>query len=372
MEALEMKPSSYNPFYKWLILLPIGLSSAHASAARPDFPAYNVSVWVHLAGGSLLNVEGLARSEDTGQLYATRYYNGTIFSFDSAGNRETLVQFDPSIVGNLTGIKINDQGDVIFAFHSVDGSLNPTVYNGIWKATPGASCTSLNGTTCKKLFPRGENVYFPDGVAIHKSRVYVSDPARDNIWTFKDEGVNTQGTLMTGTDAGSAPNFLEGFGFFFPPGSEFNRFGRGFGVNGLAIDKKGDVLYAANADRALVVKIPVTEGVAGTQQVLFSKTFQYLFDGIFAGNDKVYVTAVADVTSGGVTAGNKVFAADFKKSGNFALILDDPLLGTPTDVVDGCNFSGEGDECSTLYVTDIGAPGVSPFGPNIIKATPAN
>jgi hypothetical protein len=85
----------------------------------------------------------------------------------------------------------------------------------------------------------------------------------------------------------------------------------------------------------------------------------------------VYVTAVADLTSGAVTAGNKVFAADFKKSGNFKLILDDPLLGTATDVVDGCNFSGEGDECSTLYVTDIGAPGVSPFGPNIIRTTPA-
>jgi hypothetical protein len=210
----------------------------------------------------------------------------------------------------------------------------------------------------------------PDGVAIHKSRVYVSDPARGNIWTFEDEGIHTQGTLMTGTDAGSAPNFLEGFGFFSPRGSEFNRFGLGFGVNGLAIDKKGDVLYAANADRALVVKIPVTDGVAGTQQVLFSKTLQYLFDGIFTGNDKVYVTAVADITTGGVAAGNKVFAADFKKSGTFELILDDPLLGTPTDVVDGCNFSGEGDECSTLYVTDIGAPGISPFGPNIIKATP--
>jgi hypothetical protein len=209
------------------------------------------------------------------------------------------------------------------------------------------------------------------GIAIHKSRVYVSDPARGNIWTFEDEGMHTRGTLMAGTDAGSAPNFLEGFGFFFPPGSEFNRFGRGMGVNGLAMDKKGEVLYAANADRALVVRIPVTDGVAGTQQMLFSRTFEYLFDGIFAGNDKVYVTAVAGVTSGGVAAGNKVFAADFKKSGNFELILDDPLLGTATDVVDGCSFSGEGDECSTLYVTDIGAPGVSPFGPNIIKAVPA-
>jgi sugar lactone lactonase YvrE len=164
-------------------------------------------------------------------------------------------------------------------------------------------------------------------VAIHKGRVYVSDPARGNIWTFEDEGINTQGALMTGTDRGSSPNFLEGFGFIFPPGTEFNRFGRGFGVNGLAMDKGGTVLYAANADRALVVKIPVTEDVAGTQQVLFSKTFQYLFDGIFAGKDKVYVTAVADISSGGVAAGNKVFAADFKKSGNFTLILDDPLLG---------------------------------------------
>jgi hypothetical protein len=90
--------------------------------------------------------------------------------------------------------------------------LNPTIYNGVWKATPGASCTSLDGTTCKKLFPRnGENVYFPDGLAIHKSRVYVSDPARGNILTFEDEDMNTQGTLMAGTDAGSAPNFLEGF-----------------------------------------------------------------------------------------------------------------------------------------------------------------
>jgi hypothetical protein len=292
MEEIEMKPSSYNPFYKWLILLTIGLSSAHASQARPDFPAYNASVWVNLTGGSLLNVEGLTRSEDTGQLYATRYYHGTIFAFDSAGNRETPVQFDPSIVGNLTGIKVNRQGDVIFAFHSVDDSLNPTIYNGIWKATPGARCTSLDGATCKKLFPRnGENIYFPDGVAIHKIRVYASDPALGNIWTFEDEGINIRGTLMTGTDAGSAPNFLEGFDFFSPPGTEFNRFGRGFGVNGLAIDERGTVLYAANADRALGVKIPVTEGVAGTQQVLFSKTFQYLFDGIFARKDKVYVTA---------------------------------------------------------------------------------
>jgi hypothetical protein len=121
-EAIEMTLSSYNPFYKWLVLLTIGLSPVHASNPSRDFPAYNVSVWVNLTGGSLLNVEGLARSEDTGQLYATRYYNGTIFSFDSAGNRETLVQVSPSIVGNLTGIKVNGQGDVLFAFYSVDGS----------------------------------------------------------------------------------------------------------------------------------------------------------------------------------------------------------------------------------------------------------
>jgi hypothetical protein len=187
---MDRRCSSYGPLYKWLILLSIGLSSAHPSAARPDFPAYDVSVWVHLTGGSLLNVEGLARSEDTGRLYATRYFNGTIFSFDSAGNRETLVQFDPDIVGNLTGIKVNDHGEVIVAFHSVDGSLNPTIYNGVWKASPGASCSSLDGATCKKLFPRnGENVYFPDGVAIHKRRVYVSDPALGNIWTLKTKAL---------------------------------------------------------------------------------------------------------------------------------------------------------------------------------------
>jgi hypothetical protein len=42
MEALDMTPSTCKPFYKWLVFLAIGLSSASAGTAGPDFPAYEV------------------------------------------------------------------------------------------------------------------------------------------------------------------------------------------------------------------------------------------------------------------------------------------------------------------------------------------
>lgn len=373
-----------SPFHLAFLIGLLGLCFCEPSSA-----AYTVSVYLPLSApslGELPNCEGLAVAKKSKSLVATRYYNGSIFEVTSSsptnGSAAAFTQqqlFNPAVIqGQLTGIKVNHRGQRYVCLHST----NP-LHNGVWRVDEGVSnCASIDAPGCVKIFPRqNESVLFPDGVAIvrhgNKYRVFVSDPPSGNIWVMTDEGKNTKAQLFAGTDAGSVPNFLQGMGILFPLGSDFNPIGRGFGANGLAYDEVNDKLYVAVAETALVVSIKVhqvrrDQPIAGTQTVVGGQGFflKYILDGVFYENGVVYTTAVADLSTGGLLAGQKVLAINLKQpTPTWTVLIDDVLLGTPTDIVSGCGFEHPNANCDKLYITDIAGFGLSRYGPNILVAT---
>ncbi len=344
------------------------------------FPTYEVSVFVNLTDNGpnypkfrpLMNLEGITIGHD--KMFVSRYYNGTIYRINPKGSVKSFAQFVNTESIQMTGLKLNGD-NIIIAVHDKfeNGTYKP--YHGVWKIKhSGGVCdtTESGSNDCKKIFPLfGENVSFSDGIEVdNDDNVYVSDPDLGNIWKINlDKYRTTHAQLWAGTDAGSNPNYLQGGGFLFPPGGPFNMYGRGFGANGLSMDKDYKNLYVANAEMASVVKVPVLKNVkAGTQVVLGSNTGTYIYDGIFYDHKKIYVTAVAKITATGLEGGNRIIAADLRqKPITFNVIVNDPLLGTPTDVTTRCDFGSKYD-CDDLFITDIAGFGLSQFGPNVLLA----
>lgn len=347
------------------------------------FPtSYEVSVHIPLNAEPDLNPEGIAVSRKDKDILITGYFNGLLIRDGGSAHTNTTQLFDQTqVFGQMTGIKTDKKGMVYVCLHSTLNGVE-TEFNGVWKIDPTkAPCGNANKDGCQKIFPNaGENLIFPDGIALREEGnsvfVYVSDPPRGNIWTFKDQGIQSRGTLFAGTDAGSSPNYLQGVGVLFPLGSDFNRIGRGFGVNGLSYDSKNRKLYGAVAETATTVVISIDKdgGIVGDQKVVGERNFfqSYIFDGIFHSECKLYVTIIADLSTGALLAGQKILGYDTcVENAEWKVILDDPLLGTPTDIVNGCGYEHTNKNCDNLYIVDIAGFGLSQYGPNIIVARPS-
>lgn len=346
-----------------------------------SFPTYNdVSVFVDLTPGSPnvakfgpdMNIEGLTVGPDN-HIYATRYYHGTIFKISPDGKLSVYAQLPDG--GQSSGLGFDGDGNLFIAYAHLDENNQPTSSSGVWMVANDSDCEMPR--TVKKVFPlHGEVIYLPDGlVADSKGVVYVGDNAAGNIWRFNSKRLNRPGDLWAGTDAGSNPNYLEGLGFF-PPGTPFNLLGRGSGVNDLALDDTETNLYASNTELAAVIRIPIKRnGTAGVQVPIVEKTYQYEFDGLFFDkvSKKLYVTVLAELAGSTVGPGHRILAADLKGNHHdpldFEVIVDNILLGTPTDIVTGRGF-GPKKHSNYLYISDIGAPGISPLGPNLLVAIP--
>jgi len=340
--------------------------------------AYQVDVLVPLTTatyGATPNFEGLAVDTKSKNLISTRFYNGSLLEINSQNVTEVQIFNTAVIQGFMTGIKVGHLGQRYICLHSA----NP-LHNGVWKFEPGVTgCSSIDGVGCTKLFPRnGENILWPDGIGIRRHgdnyTVFVSDPPSGNIWVFDDKGAQSVGTLFSGTDAGTNPNYLQGIGFLGPPGSEYNPIGRGFGCNGVSFDDKNDVVYTAMAETGLVVSIKASKNnagnwVAGPQTVIGAFTWQYTLDGVFYDNGVVYATVFFAFSGFNVVPGQKIIALDTRApTPTWNVIIDNPYIGTPTDVVTGCGYEHPNDNCNKLFITDIGYG--SQYGPNILVATP--
>lgn len=340
---------------------------------------YDISIHIPFTQGK--NPEGITVSKKDKSLLVTGYVDGSLTKDN--GNTITTNQFfdQVNVFGQMTGIKTDKKGNIYVCLHSVLNGTN-TEFNGVWKIDPTKTpCISVSQNGCQKIFPNfNENVIFPDGVALREEKedvfVYVSDPSSGNIWTFKDEGLQSKGKLFSGTDALSVPNYLQGFGVIFPLGSDFNKIGRGFGVNGLAYDSDHSKLYAAVAETGttVVMKLDKNGNMDGPQKVVGNTNFflKYIFDGIFYSKCKLYVTVIADLSTGELLGGNKILGYDVcSNNASWSVIIDNVLLGTPTDITNGCDYDHPNKNCDNLYIVDIAGFGLSPYGPNVLVAKPS-
>jgi len=359
---------------------------------RPSFPNYTVSVMVDLGDdgtlaqiyGPGLNIESLAVNPTNDKLIVTRYFGGGTFEVDSDAHVQLKQLFNSSVInGELTGIAINRDGDRYVALHSKNTDGTKSIWNGVWRINAGASqCASLNGGGCVKLFPlHNEYLLWADGIAITrrhgKDIIFASDPPLGNIWQIVDNGAASTATIFTGTDAGSVPNFIKGSGVLFPNGSEFNPVGRGFGANGLAFDEYNQILYCINGENAAVVSIKYkNDETAATQKLVGSNfMFKYIYDGVWVSANKLYATVIAELImepSFAIVGGNKILGFDLQKpERDWQIVVEHPLIGTPSNVVTGCGFGDRPHRnCDKLYIADIAGEGLSLYGPNLLVATP--
>jgi len=289
-------------------------------------------------------------------LYVTLYFQG-IDRINEYGLREPISRFQTQFgFPNITGIKTRAEHEIIVSVHEIDPSTgNVTEFNGVWSVPTDQGlviCSLLVSSPCQKLFPlNNEPIYFPDGIAIYSNDIFVSDPALGNIWKYNDNDESV--SLWAGTDSETSINFLSGL-----PSSVIglpNPKGRGFGVNGITIDKSRKILYAANSDLGLVVKILILDnGLAGTQHVLGNAlTGQYFYDGIHFSKKKLYVTSPARFISGQLVPGFTILSANLKDDPVvFSPIIFDTLIDSPTDIITGCYFDNY--ECEDLLIVNIG------------------
>lgn len=354
--------------------------------ALPTPSDYNYATFLDLGPGNpyeplygtQMNAEGIDIGPD-GNMYLSRVFKGSVWKVTPEGNLSIYAQLPTLENARMSAIEFNEEGDLFVTYYSFikQNPLPPlpapqyttTAYNGVWQVK---NIDGFIGT--KKVFPlHGEKFSFADGIAIDKAgNVYVSDPDWGNIWKFDPNDLCKPGVLWAGTDyctgINCPPNYLDGLGLFAPQGELTNLYGRGFGVNDLALNEDDGYLYAASSERGLLVRIPILKnGKSGPQEVIYSAGA--FVDGTFYDKHKKILYASLTLSYSTFTYIHTVVGARAHHSNpmNFAPVLNDPLLGVPTDVHNGRKF-GHGNN-KKLYVVNYG-DAVQGIPSSVVVATP--
>lgn len=332
-----------------------------------------------------------------GNLYlAMALPKGNIFKVTPDGDVSVYATFPISNATDPTAVDFDavnlrlafDQKDNMYATYiDVDNpsSKIPTAYTGLWRIPPGGGSCSLTSGPCEKVWPATTTtplLRFPDGVALDGNHTaYIADAQMGNIWQVDLK--SGEGTLWSGTDAGSTPNYLKGnpqnifLGFSANPAVN-----RGLGIVSLVVDSKDRNIYASTFDGAKVVKIPINKnGAAGSQEVVanFLSLDQEL-DAIYLDekDNILYVTNINSqfnafinfIFNGGPFAlpvdSHQVYAANLDDdSPVFNSILNDPVLGTTAGVVNGIGAKKN----DVLYINVFGSVNGATT-PKVMTATP--
>lgn len=399
------------------LLLFIPMLALFYSASSNAATTYNLSVFLDMSpsssfaqqycpvvgGVNTCAVEGSAK-DSKGNLYlAMALPKGIIFKVTPAAVASIYATFpisnatDPSATDfDAVNLRLAfDKHDVLYATYiDVDNPATkvPTAYTGVWHIPEGGGNCSLNSGPCVKIWPTSTTtplLRFPDGLALDergndKGSLYVADAQMGNIWKVD---INTgNAVLWSGVDANSSPNYLEGNPFNIILGFSTNpSINRGLGIVSVALDKNANYLYAATFDGGKVVQIPINkDGTAGTQKVLLDVLPQdFQLDAIYFDDRKntIYVTNDNDqfnalinfIFNGGPffppLDGHQIYAADASNPSNiqFTSILNDPVLGVTTGVINGIDKKNS----PVLYIDVFGSV-EGATTPKIVTATPVN
>jgi sugar lactone lactonase YvrE len=194
-----------------LVTAALALTTTTATAGRPG----DVHTVVEL--GPDQHPEGIAAARD-GSLYVGMAAAGQLARVETDGNVTNLgAPAFPEGAGYLLGLALDSRGRVYGAVVRFDGG--PT---GVWRYDAAAGTWSLFAATDPGGFPNGL-AFTDDGTLL------VSDSALGTIWAL-----DRAGSVSTWLhDEALAPVEL------------------GFGVNGLAVDRDGDVWFT-NSEQATV------------------------------------------------------------------------------------------------------------------------
>jgi sugar lactone lactonase YvrE len=233
-------------------------SLAAATSLQPTV----LTTWEPAPWGSF--AESMA-SDSHGDLYVSRttwgYYDrytmddntAEVWKVAADGSR-TLVATEPvSPFAMVTGIAIDNDDQVYVAIFDYSNAY------GIYDSPSGVFKVGEGRLTRVLSLPPGT---FPNGLAFHKGKLYISDCERGAIWRVR---------VGEGAADPAAPWFMSAL--LAPPNSY------AIGANGIAF--KGDTLYAVVSSSGRILKVPVRyDGTAGEAVVLCKHPELRTADGI--------------------------------------------------------------------------------------------
>jgi sugar lactone lactonase YvrE len=221
-------------------------SLAAATSLQPTV----LTTWEPAPWGSF--AESMA-ADSHGDLYVSRttwgYYDRYTMDDNTAevwkvtpdGSRTLVVTEPVSPFAMATGIAIDGDDQVYLAIFDYSNAY------GIYDSPSGVFKVGEGSLTRVLSLPPGT---FPNGLAFHKGKLYISDCERGAIWRVRvDEGAADPAAPWFNSALLAPPNIYA------------------HGANGIAF--KGDTLYTVVASSGRILKVPVSrDGTAGQAVVL--------------------------------------------------------------------------------------------------------
>ena len=246
---------------------------------------------------------------------------GSVWRVAPNGVKKQVATKDLSPNGMLTGLAV-DRLDR--AYVGVTDFGNPqTLGSGVFRVGSGGAMIKVVS------LPAGT---FPNGLAIHNGRAYVTDSATGAVWRAR---------LGSGVASPAAPWFQDALLAPGDPGSDPTR--TGIGANGIAF--RGERLFVSVSDYGRIVRVPVrADGSAGAPRVVCETPELKTADGIaFDALGGLWIT-----TNAGSTEASPAGALyRLSPAAGLWTIADDPgWLNYPTMPVFGTTAATRG----TLYV----------------------
>ena len=211
-----------------------------ATFSAGDYGAFNGGMAANSHGRLFVSQTTWGYADDT-----TAESNiGEVWKVAPNGNKHLVATMDLSPSGMLVGVAVDSLDRVYVSL--VDFGDPQTVGCGVYRVAP-------NGSMVKKVsLPAGT---FPNGLAIHRGRVYITDSALGAVW---------RASLKGGVVSPTAPWFQHAL---LAPGDPADPEMRGLGANGIAF--RGERLFVNVSDYGRLVRVRVKDnGSPGVPSVI--------------------------------------------------------------------------------------------------------
>jgi len=182
---------------------------------------------------------------------------GSVWRVAPNGLKKQVATMDLSPNGMLTGIAVDRLDRVYVAFYEF---VDPqSIGSGVFRVGSGGAMTKVVS------LPAGT---FPNGLAIHNGRAYVTDSAMGAVWRAR---------LGSGVASPAAPWFEDAL--LAPGDPAVDPTMTGIGANGIAF--RGDRLFVSVSDYGRIVRVPVkADGSPGVPGVVCEQPELKSADGI--------------------------------------------------------------------------------------------
>jgi sugar lactone lactonase YvrE len=235
-------------------------------------PDGTTEVFIDLLSLGEGKANGMAYHPGENALYACEYDGKRIIKIDLATKKVT------NVVDSYEGKPLNEVNDICLASNGDIYFTDPFRED---ETTGGrVFCYSLSE---EKLYKLVEGLAFPNGLTVSPDSrtLYVGQTVRRNVtaWTLATDGHSVTGEgrevfLMTG---GNGPDGIEtdklgnlyishyggGKLYYVSPGGDLLGCATGFGLNLTNVEASGDWVYATDAERGEVIRIPLKHFTGG-------------------------------------------------------------------------------------------------------------